>query len=195
MSKFITELTCIHCGRHVSRGKSGDGRSDVDDLPEAAGRPTAFSILATTSTGLTMPGQSRPLAQRPLNHWRYAELLPLRTDCDSVRLAGRMHADYRFRAAGQASGCASAFRLKDEGRNPTASFKDRASSVGVAHALQVGAKTIACASTGNAASSLAGHAALGRTARDDLCAADGARAESGPIAGFRGDRFCGEVVV
>ncbi len=50
--------------------------------------------------------------------------------------------------------------LKDEGRNPTASFKDRASSVGVAHALQVGAKTIACASTGNAASSLAGHAAL-----------------------------------
>jgi threonine synthase len=50
--------------------------------------------------------------------------------------------------------------LKDEGRNPTASFKDRASSVGVAHALQVGAKTVACASTGNAASSLAGHAAL-----------------------------------
>jgi threonine synthase len=50
--------------------------------------------------------------------------------------------------------------FKDEGRNPTASFKDRASSVGVAHALQLGAKTIACASTGNAASSLAGHAAL-----------------------------------
>ncbi len=50
--------------------------------------------------------------------------------------------------------------LKDEGRNPTASFKDRASSVGVAHALQVGAQSIACASTGNAASSLAGHAAL-----------------------------------
>jgi len=50
--------------------------------------------------------------------------------------------------------------LKDEGRNPTASFKDRASSVGVAHALQLGAKTIACASTGNAATSLAGHAAL-----------------------------------
>src|SRR5919198_825417 len=43
---------------------------------------------------------------------------------------------------------------------PTGSFKDRSSAVGVAHALQVGAKTIACASTGNAASSLAGHAAL-----------------------------------
>ncbi len=50
--------------------------------------------------------------------------------------------------------------LKDEGRNPSASFKDRASAVGVAHALQVGAGTIACASTGNAATSLACHAAL-----------------------------------
>src|SRR5690606_37832851 len=38
--------------------------------------------------------------------------------------------------------------------------KDRASAVGVAHALQVGASTVACASTGNAATSLACHAAL-----------------------------------
>ena len=50
--------------------------------------------------------------------------------------------------------------LKDEGRNPTASLKDRASSVGVAHAMQNGAMTIATASTGNAATSLSGHAAL-----------------------------------
>jgi threonine synthase len=50
--------------------------------------------------------------------------------------------------------------VKDEARNPTASLKDRASSVAVAHALQRGAATIACASTGNAATSLAGHAAL-----------------------------------
>jgi threonine synthase len=50
--------------------------------------------------------------------------------------------------------------LKDEGRNPTASFKDRASSVGVAHAKSLRAPTVACASTGNAATSLAGHAAL-----------------------------------
>ena len=49
--------------------------------------------------------------------------------------------------------------LKDEGRNPTASFKDRASSVGVARALMRRARVVACASTGNAASSLAGAAA------------------------------------
>jgi threonine synthase len=50
-------------------------------------------------------------------------------------------------------------RLKDDGRNPSGSFKDRPSSVGVMLALQLGAKAIACASTGNAASSCACSAA------------------------------------
>jgi threonine synthase len=55
--------------------------------------------------------------------------------------------------------------LKDEGRNPTASFKDRASVVGVARAQWRRARVVACASTGNAASSLAGAAAsVGLTA-------------------------------
>ncbi|MBI3722641.1 pyridoxal-phosphate dependent enzyme, partial [bacterium] len=46
--------------------------------------------------------------------------------------------------------------VKDEGRNPTASLKDRATAVVVARALERGSKGIVCASTGNAASSLAG---------------------------------------
>ena len=103
--------------------------------------------------------EKKPLQDRPQNHWRYAELLPLEPAAiraewsdgytpiiDSPRLAKHLGIQQIL--------------LKDEGRNPTGSFKDRSSSVGVAHALQVGAKTIACASTGNAASSLAGHAAL-----------------------------------
>jgi threonine synthase len=49
--------------------------------------------------------------------------------------------------------------VKDEGRNPTASFKDRASALGVVKALEKKASRITCASTGNAASSLAGFAA------------------------------------
>jgi threonine synthase len=46
--------------------------------------------------------------------------------------------------------------IKDDGREPTASFKDRASAVGVVKALELGRNIITCASTGNAASSLAG---------------------------------------
>lgn len=49
--------------------------------------------------------------------------------------------------------------IKDEGLNPTASLKDRASAVAVIKALELGMDTISCSSTGNAASSLAGNAA------------------------------------
>ena len=49
--------------------------------------------------------------------------------------------------------------LKDDGQNPTSSLKDRASALAVVKAREAGADTIACSSTGNAASSLAGNAA------------------------------------
>jgi threonine synthase len=55
--------------------------------------------------------------------------------------------------------------IKDEGRNPTASFKDRASSVVVARARQLGAQVVVTASTGNAGAALAGmSAAVGQKA-------------------------------
>ncbi len=49
--------------------------------------------------------------------------------------------------------------IKDESRNPTASFKDRASAVVVARAYEIGAEVVVTASTGNAGAALAGMAA------------------------------------
>ncbi len=49
--------------------------------------------------------------------------------------------------------------VKDESRNPTASFKDRASAVVVARAQEIGAEVVVTASTGNAGAALAGMAA------------------------------------
>jgi threonine synthase len=100
----------------------------------------------------------RSLRTRPRDHWRYHELLPVPAAATRppwpvgwtpVADAPRLAAWAGVRA----------LALKDEGRNPTASFKDRASSVGVARALMRRARVVACASTGNAASSLAGAAA------------------------------------
>src|SRR5450759_903369 len=55
--------------------------------------------------------------------------------------------------------------LKDESRNPTASFKDRASAVVVARAREIGAEVVVTASTGNAGAALAGMcAAVGQKA-------------------------------
>ena len=51
-------------------------------------------------------------------------------------------------------------RLKEEGLNPTGSFKDRGMTVAVTQARRVGATAVACASTGNTAASMAAYAAL-----------------------------------
>jgi threonine synthase len=90
--------------------------------------------------------------------WRYRELLPVperaRRPPLTVGWTPLVPAPRLAEWAG-----VRALTLKDEGRNPTASFKDRASVVGVARALAARARVVACASTGNAASSLAGAAA------------------------------------
>jgi len=49
--------------------------------------------------------------------------------------------------------------IKNDGLNPTYSFKDRAVSVAISKAREFGINTVACASTGNLAASVAGHAA------------------------------------
>lgn len=50
--------------------------------------------------------------------------------------------------------------VKHEGMNPTGSFKDRGMTVGVTQAVRLGARAVACASTGNTSASLASYAAL-----------------------------------
>jgi threonine synthase len=100
----------------------------------------------------------RPLGARPQDLWRYRELLPLPADARRPPLqVGWTPCLDAPRLASWAG--VRRLVLKDEGRNPTASFKDRASVVGVARALLRRARVVACASTGNAASSLAGAAA------------------------------------
>jgi threonine synthase len=98
------------------------------------------------------------LATRPHDIRRYAELLPIR---GTEQLPSTKIGWTPIIEASQLATLVGVARLylKDEGRNPTASFKDRASAVGVAKAKELGFSDIACASTGNAASSLAGAAA------------------------------------
>jgi len=100
----------------------------------------------------------RTLAGRPRDQWRYRELLPLSSGARVAPLHVGWTPIEDARGLADWAGLRG-LRLKDEGRNPTASFKDRASGVGVARALGRKARVVACASTGNAASSLAGAAA------------------------------------
>lgn len=90
--------------------------------------------------------------------WRFLPLLPVEPDGPRGPLTPGDTPLVPAPRLAQALGIGRLW-LKDEGRGPTASLKDRASAVGVAKALEAGARVVATASTGNAASSLAGAAA------------------------------------
>jgi len=100
------------------------------------------------------------LASSEPSLWRYLPLLPV-SDPGGVgtpiRAAGWTPV-YSPPQLAESLGL-NALWVKDESRNPTASFKDRASAVVVARAREIGAEVVVTASTGNAGAALAGMSA------------------------------------
>jgi threonine synthase len=96
-------------------------------------------------------------ACRDYSMWRYLPLLPCEPSTPRPNLRVGWTPLYRADGYARAIGLRNVY-VKDDGQNPTGSLKDRASAVGVVKAREAGAATIACSSTGNAGSSLAGNA-------------------------------------
>ena len=90
--------------------------------------------------------------------WRYRPFLPVEEDSPAPPLRVGWSPLYKADRLSKVLGLKTLY-IKDDGQNPTASLKDRASAMAVVKAREAGADTIACSSTGNAASSLAGNAA------------------------------------
>ena len=86
--------------------------------------------------------------------WRYWDLYPLEDRSHIMPLQIGWTPLYKAGLLGEQLGIRELW-IKDDGRNPSASFKDRASSVAIAKALELGFEKICGASTGNAASSTA----------------------------------------
>jgi len=99
-------------------------------------------------------------ASRELSIWRYLPLLPVGTPrhVGTPLWAVGWTPLFTPRRLAATLGLTQLW-MKDDGRNPTASFKDRASAVVVARAQEIGAGTVVTASTGNAGAALAGMAA------------------------------------
>lgn len=90
--------------------------------------------------------------------WRYIDLLPVEFRPDILNIQVGWTPLYKAKRLEKELGLNHVY-VKDDGRNPTASFKDRASAVGVSKAIELEKNIICAASTGNAASSLSGFAA------------------------------------
>ena len=111
-----------------------------------------YDYIKTTFTKETLA------ARQDHTMWRYRELLPVEPDTPNTPLRVGWSPLYEEPRLAEQLGLKRLW-VKDDGQNPTASLKDRASAMAVAKAREAGARVIACSSTGNAASSLAGNAA------------------------------------
>ena len=95
---------------------------------------------------------------RNYSMWRYAPIMGIEEEHIDEMLRIGWTPLYHARNLGAYLGVKKLY-VKDDGLNPSGSSKDRASGVAVLKAIEAGAKTIACSSTGNAASSCACQAA------------------------------------
>ena len=97
------------------------------------------------------------IAKGPLSIWRYQDLLPADGE-EPVDLMAGFTPLLKARNLGQRLGLRNLY-IKNDSVNPSFSFKDRVVSVAATKAVEFGFDTLACASTGNLACSVAAHAA------------------------------------
>ena len=147
--KNVTGLRCVICGKvyqpdevlYVCPDHGNEGILEVE-YDYTAVRAEIGDVLPEASGGM----------------FAYRPFLPVAEDISAPPLVvGGTPLQEAPRLA-QAAGVAELW-LKDDGRNPTASLKDRASAVALMKAQELGAEIVTTASTGNAAAALAGLAA------------------------------------
>jgi threonine synthase len=144
---FARSFACVVCGREYPLGDryvcddhGNEGILDVRYDYDAIGQTFDRDALA---------------ADRDPTMWRYRPLLPVAVNAPVPPLTVGGTPTYESPRLATALGVSRVW-VKDEGRQPTASLKDRASAMAVAKAMEFGAEIVTTASTGNAAAALSG---------------------------------------
>jgi threonine synthase len=148
----LTGLRCLRCAAEF------DPRPTLTGCPRCAAEGHVANLTPTYDYAAVRAATSpEAWASRPRGVWRYRELLPVDT-AQAVSLGEGGTPLVHLPRLGEQLGLTRLY-VKDESRNPTLSFKDRMASLVVSHARQVGARTVAIASSGNAGAALAAYAA------------------------------------
>jgi threonine synthase len=140
----ILELECTNCGKKFDPG--------VEQHVCICGKPLfAHYDLKRAAETLNL----KNLSNRLRTLWRYAEVLP---EGEPVTLGEGMTPLLAASRLGTSMGLQHLY-VKDEGLNPTGSFKARGMTAAVTRAKQLGARTLAAPTAGNAGGALAAYAA------------------------------------
>jgi len=143
----VTHLECSRCGRAYEAGQ-------VLNLCSCGG-----PLLVRYDLERARKSWNRAwIPNGPSSMWRYQPVLPVRRPESIVSLGEGFTPLIRARRLGRRLGAENLW-IKDEGVNPTGSFKARGLSCAVSMALELGIRKLAIPSAGNAASALAAYAA------------------------------------
>ncbi|KLU60348.1 threonine synthase [Peptococcaceae bacterium CEB3] len=148
----VLGLRCLHCGKEYP-AKTGIFTC------EACGQKAGILDVEYDYGQIKRKITRESLAQtKDPSIFRYLPFLPVKPETPRPHLRVGGSPLYRPPGLAKALGVTKLY-VKDDGQNPTASLKDRASVIAVIKAVEEKATTVSCSSTGNAASSLAGSAA------------------------------------
>jgi threonine synthase len=145
---FVSELQCVICGRTYQP-------DEVEYTCPVCGQAGTLDVLYDVDAQRRAVSRDRLERDPDPTMWRYRPLLPLADGADVPPLAVGGTPLYAAPRLADNLGLAQVW-IKDDGRNPTGSLKDRASALVTARAMAAGIEVITTASTGNAAAALAG---------------------------------------
>lgn len=144
---FLTHLECPRCGARHSA-----------DVPMNL-CPCGSPLLARYDLEAARRQVDRDaLARGPATLWRYADLLPVRDPANIVTLGEGMTPLLRLPRLGARLDLTDLW-LKDEGVNPTATFKCRGAATGISRARELGIRAVAMPTNGNAGGAWAAYGA------------------------------------
>ncbi len=158
---FVTHLECSMTGE----------RYEADRLHNlsAAGRPL---LVRYDLDGVKGALTKAKLAERPMDLWRWRELLPVRRTENIVSLGEIATPLIELPTLAAANGASGSLIVKDEGRLPTGSFKARGLVMAVAMAKELGITHMAMPTNGNAGAALSAYASHCGIRTTIFCPAD-----------------------
>ncbi len=151
---FIAWLECTICGARYQA-------SEANYVCLRHGDDGVLDVVYDYDRIRKQISREKLAASRDASMWRYLALLPVAQGDSRQIIAGTIMERVGWTPLVSAPRLASQIGLrhlwvKDDGRQPTASLKDRASAIAVLKAMERGFRVVTTASTGNAAAALAG---------------------------------------